>query len=129
VLLQAADPVAHIDQAAVVVSDDQFALLFQGRQADNFSADRNRFVALRGEIVEGKDFLFHLPYRSFHYLCQHFFDVGRDFSPSFFIRSTLSLRPMASQLSKGPSFQLNPQRIARSTLTISSAISGTREAL
>ena len=48
---------------------------------------------------------------------------GGSLRPSAVMRSARVSTPRASQVWKGPNSQLKPQRIARSMLTISSAIS------
>src|SRR6476660_1244730 len=57
--------------------------------------------------------------------CSTFAATGRS---SFFMRATLASTPAASQSSKGPSFQLKPNFIARSISTTVSEISGMRSA-
>src|ERR1700688_4232393 len=64
---------------------------------------------------------------------QDFLPEGGSFSalaatglPSFFVRATVVSSPAASQSSKGPSSQLKPRRMARSSSTIESEISGMR---
>src|SRR6202023_3327398 len=64
---------------------------------------------------------------------QDFLPEARSFStlaatrlPSFFMRATVASTPAASQSSKGPSSQLKPRRMARSSSTMESEISGMR---
>src|SRR6266566_5203427 len=64
---------------------------------------------------------------------QDFLPEARSFStlaatglPSFFTRATVASTPAASQSSKGPSSQLKPRRMARSSSTMESEISGMR---
>src|SRR5216683_3268318 len=64
---------------------------------------------------------------------QDFLPEARRFStwaatglPSFFMRAMVGSTPAASQSSKGPSSQLKPRRMARSSSTMESEISGMR---